>query len=83
CMQNTIKLYRGVVKLGLAVRKPTINVVAVDCGPEVYDALGKMGWRLSQTREGEMRIIVMPHVSEKVVKDFLGDLESVAGELRV
>ncbi|GBE56193.1 L-2,4-diaminobutyrate decarboxylase [archaeon BMS3Bbin16] len=83
CMENTIKLYRGVVKLGLAVRTPTINVLAIDCGPEVYDALGKMGWRLSQTREGEMRIIVMPHVSEKVVKEFLRDLESVAGDFHV
>jgi tyrosine decarboxylase / aspartate 1-decarboxylase len=58
-------------------------VLAVDCGPEVYDALGKMGWRLSQTREGEMRIIVMPHVSENVVREFLLDLESVAGDFRV
>jgi tyrosine decarboxylase/aspartate 1-decarboxylase len=79
CMENTMRLYEGVLRLEIAVRKPTINILVFDGGRDVYAALTERGWQLSKTRSGEIRIIVMPHVTEKVVEEFLRDLEAVSG----
>jgi tyrosine decarboxylase/aspartate 1-decarboxylase len=79
CMENTMRLYEGIHGLGLAVRKPTMNILVFDGSRDVNLALTEREWQLSTTRSGEIRLIVMPHVNETVVEDFLRDLEAVSG----
>jgi tyrosine decarboxylase/aspartate 1-decarboxylase len=79
CMENTMRLYEGVLGLGVAVRTPTMNILVFDGDRDVYAALLERGWQLSTTRNGEIRIIVMPHVTKTVVENFLRDLEAVCG----
>ncbi|RMF91591.1 MAG: tyrosine decarboxylase MfnA, partial [Methanobacteriota archaeon] len=77
CMENTMHLYNRLLELGIPVRKPTINILVFSLPPRSFEALESRGWRLSMTREGEARIIVMPHVTRQVIEEFLRDLEEV------
>lgn len=79
CMENTMVLYKGIAELGVEVREPTINILAFKGGENIYNALSERGWQLSRTRKGEIRIIVMPHITRERIKDFLDDLEALAG----
>jgi tyrosine decarboxylase/aspartate 1-decarboxylase len=79
CMENTMRLYKGISDIGYAVRKPTMNILTFRGHSNTYKALSKKGWQLSKTRDGEIRIIVMSHVDKKVVTSLLTDLKSVLG----
>ncbi len=78
CMENTFYLYKGISELGIPVRKPTINILAFDGGSKTLEVLTKKGWRLSTTRKGEIRIVVMPHVTKTVIEEFLLDLQETS-----
>jgi len=80
CMENTLALYQGVLELGFKARRPVLNILVFELPKELYRALTLKGWRLSRTRMGETRIVVMPHVTAKVVEDFLSDLAALQGE---
>lgn len=79
CMENTMELYKGVAELGVEVRKPTINILVFKGDEDIYNALSERGWQLSRTREGETRIVVMPHVTRGHLENFLDDLKALAG----
>jgi tyrosine decarboxylase/aspartate 1-decarboxylase len=79
CMENTLRLYKGVSELGFIVRKPTMNILVFRGEERTRGDLKKRGWQLSKTRDGEIRIIVMPHVTEAIVDEFLLDLRAVSG----
>ncbi|MBI4344383.1 MAG: tyrosine decarboxylase MfnA [Euryarchaeota archaeon] len=79
CMENALGLYRGLRGLGLAVLEPTMNIV-VFAPPRpgaVARGLEARGWRVSRTKKGEIRLVVMPHVRKRDVRSFLQDLEEV------
>jgi tyrosine decarboxylase/aspartate 1-decarboxylase len=76
CMDNTLYLYRGISEFGFSVRKPTMNILVFKLGKVSYNFLTTKGWQLSTTREGEVRVIVMPHVTKIILDEFLGDLKA-------
>jgi tyrosine decarboxylase/aspartate 1-decarboxylase len=79
CMDNTLHLYREISELGISVRKPTMNILVFKVGKESINFLTKKGWHLSTTREGEVRILVMPHVTKTILNEFLRDLKAAPG----
>jgi tyrosine decarboxylase/aspartate 1-decarboxylase len=80
CMENTLYLHKGVLELGFSARKPTMNILVFKSDDNTYGDLSKKGWQLSTTRDGEIRIIVMSHVTKTVIEEFLNDLAAVSGE---
>jgi tyrosine decarboxylase/aspartate 1-decarboxylase len=66
-------------KLGLRVIKPTMNILVF--GRENQDAISKgladKGWSISRTAKGEIRLVIMPHVTEESVNAFVGDLKEI------
>lgn len=74
CMENTMRLYESIKKLGLDTRKPTMNILVFRGDDTLYEMLTERGWKMSKTRDGEIRIVVMPHVSEDSVEMFIQDL---------
>jgi tyrosine decarboxylase/aspartate 1-decarboxylase len=80
CMENTFFLYQGLSKLGVQVMKPTMNILVFKGEKNLYKGLLKRGWKLSKTRNGWMRIIVMPHVTKTRIEEFLIDVKAVSGE---
>ncbi|RLG33734.1 tyrosine decarboxylase MfnA, partial [Methanosarcinales archaeon] len=41
----------------------------------VIERLAQSGWRVSVTRDGFMRLVIMPHLTEPIIDEFLSDLE--------
>jgi len=85
CMDNTIYLDKKLTKIGLnLVVKPTINVIGVKLkNPEkVAKQLSKHGWKVNiMDRISSIRIVVMPHVTRKVLDDFIPVLKKVCKNL--
>jgi len=86
CMRLTLRIAEEVGEiegLGL-VLPPTMNIVGIrSSNPEVgvlSRELRGMGWIVS-TFQDFMRIIVMPHITSKVVEVFMGDLRSAVRRL--
>ncbi len=84
CVRLTRLLVRGAAELGVStVVEPVINVAALRFPTpaeveRVASALVERGWRVSVTRAPKaLRLVVMPHVKEETVKEFLEDLEAV------
>jgi tyrosine decarboxylase/aspartate 1-decarboxylase len=86
CMETTEYLARRVRELGLElVMEPIMNIIAIKLeNPEkVYARLDELGWKASLTRDLKcLRIVVMPHVTKKVVDEFIPDLERACRELK-
>jgi tyrosine decarboxylase/aspartate 1-decarboxylase len=87
-MQTTGYLVKRVKEIGLEVAmEPIMNIVCTKMkSPEKVQAeLDNMGWKASVTREPRcLRIVVMPHVTNKVVDEFMPHLEQAckkSGEL--
>ncbi|MCK4491393.1 MAG: tyrosine decarboxylase MfnA [Candidatus Altiarchaeales archaeon] len=82
CMRNT-EILCGELKKISEVRilvEPEINFVAitVEDVERVWDTLRGRGWDiLLDERSGSMRIVVMPHVTEDSIKDFVRDLREI------
>lgn len=64
----------------LSVVEPVLPIVSVDVPMAVYEALRDRGWRVSLTSAGELRIVVMPHVTRPKLDAFLDDLDAVLAE---
>ena len=81
CMDATGYLVSRVKELGLEpIIEPIMPIVCIKLkSPEkVYNSLNEMGWLPSLTREPKcLRMVVMPHVTKKVIDEFVPDLENV------
>ena len=81
CMKNTRILLEEMVNLGFEpVIEPVMNVVAfkTDKAEKIRDELYKRGWVISTIREPKaIRFVIMPHVTEDVIKDFISELKDV------
>lgn len=86
CMDTTFYLKKRVEEIGLnLVIPPVINIVGIDVrdAKKTVELLDKKGWKVSRARNPPcLRIVVMPHVTKKVVDEFIPDLESVCRELK-
>ena len=88
CMKYTRKLAEGIPRIqGLdTMAKPTMNIVGLKS--HIFDVrqiakeLRAKGWAVSLFPT-HIRIVVMPHVKETNVNEFLNDLEKIASRLRV
>ncbi|HJK34422.1 MAG TPA: tyrosine decarboxylase MfnA [Methanocorpusculum sp.] len=72
CMENTRRLVDGMEACGYhRVVDPIMNVAAFTGG----DA--PAGWKVSHTRAGHLRFVVMPHVTRDVIECFLADVAAM------
>lgn len=81
CMENTTLLRDRLVDMGLALAlEPVMNIVTVKL-PDAQSTRKKlcdMGWFVSTTSRPEaLRMVVMPHVTRRVIESFLIDLKKV------
>ncbi|MFD1597431.1 tyrosine decarboxylase MfnA [Halobellus rarus] len=60
---------------GFDVADVELPIVVVDLSARAFDALRDRGWRLSRTESGLVRIVVMPHVTREMLREFLADLD--------
>jgi tyrosine decarboxylase/aspartate 1-decarboxylase len=79
CMVRTMGLYSGLKKLGLEVYKPTMNILVFGHEEQerIAERLSEKGWVVSRTRKGEIRMVIMPHVTEKSIEEFTADLGNI------
>jgi tyrosine decarboxylase/aspartate 1-decarboxylase len=77
CMNLTMTLYEELKKLGLQVIRPTMNILVFghENQDAISEALDERGWNISRTTKGEIRLVIMPHVTEKSITDFTNDLK--------
>lgn len=83
CMELTMRLHTNLRNLGFESIKPTMNIVVF--GHERQDAiaekLSEKGWLISRTKNGEIRLVIMPHVTENSIGEFIEDLREILGDL--
>jgi tyrosine decarboxylase/aspartate 1-decarboxylase len=60
---------------GLDVVEPVLPLVASAVPTLLFDALREEGWRISRTSTGELRVVLMPHVTREMLEAFLADLD--------
>ncbi len=81
CMETTKYMVKRVREIGLEIAiEPIMNIVCMKMKePEkVLAELDKLGWKASVTRYPKcLRVVVMPHVTNKIVDEFIPDLEKV------
>ena len=75
CMKNTFYAKNKLEKFGLSlVVDPTMNILAVSLKTpsKVVNKLTDEGWKVNKMqRLGAVRIVVMPHVTKKVIDEFI------------
>ena len=64
---------------GSDVVAPELPLVAATISDDVFDALRERGWRISRTGGGELRVVLMPHVTREMLQAFLDDLDELSG----
>jgi len=81
CLKRTKMLVEELSRFGLEpVIEPVINVVSFECkkAEKIKNELYRRKWVISTIREPEaIRFVVMPHVDEKVIQDFVSDFGNV------
>lgn len=60
---------------GYDVVEPVNPIVAADLPTSTFESLKAEGWRISRTRAGELRVVLMPHVTRTTLEGFLADLD--------
>ncbi|MGB7993403.1 tyrosine decarboxylase MfnA [Methanoregula sp.] len=66
CMKNTQRLIAGMATLGIApAATPDVNVATFACKS------APPPWKVSWTRNGDLRIVCMPHVHRDTIETFL------------
>lgn len=60
---------------GYAVVDPVLPLVATDIPQETIRKLRDKDWRVSKTSTGELRIVMMPHVTREMLQAFVSDLD--------
>jgi tyrosine decarboxylase/aspartate 1-decarboxylase len=85
CMENTKFIAKRAVELGFElVMEPMVNIVAIKLKQTdaVVSELKKQDWYVSKGRFPPcLRIVVMPHVTRKVINEFLPVLEKTCRAL--
>ncbi len=86
CMQLTKKLVEEARKLGFEpLIEPVMNVVALRVpSPDLVrkQLLENFGWNVSITRDPRsLRLVLMPHNTDKDIEEFLEDLKKVTAEI--
>ena len=83
CMILTMKLYDKIKTLKINVKKPVMNIIVFNHNKieKIAEILTMKGWTISRTRKGEIRLVIMPHVSEDSINKFVIDLEDVIKDL--
>ncbi|EHQ35091.1 tyrosine decarboxylase MfnA [Methanoplanus limicola] len=72
CMNNNRRLIDGMADLGYEVAvQPDVNVASFKCENS------PKGWIVSRTREGHMRTVCMPHITEDIIDEFLKDVSEI------
>ena len=83
CMGLTRRLVERTRGFGVEpLVEPVMNVVVLDVGDTaaVRQSLAKKGWSTSVTRDPVgMRLVIMPHLTESTMDEFLDDLEGICG----
>lgn len=81
CLKNTRILVEEMSALGFEpVIEPVMNVVAfkTDRAEEIKQELYRRRWVISTIREPRaIRFVVMPHVTEEVIKNFMSEFRRV------
>lgn len=81
CMDNTMLLYDELRGLGLEpVIRPVMNIVTfkVSDAQGVRKRLCDMNWYVSTTTRPEsLRMVVMPHVTKRVIESYVADLKRI------
>jgi tyrosine decarboxylase/aspartate 1-decarboxylase len=81
CMENTRLLCDELERIGVDISvKPELNVVGIRPRKpeETLNLLRDKGWNiLMDTKSKSLRIVVMPHVTEEVIREFIRDLEEI------
>jgi len=81
CMDRTRILMEEMIDLGFEpVMEPVMNVVCFHCesADRLKSELYRRGWVVSTVREPEaLRLVVMPHVDENVIAEFVSELRRV------
>lgn len=81
CLRNTRMLVEEMAQLGFEpVIEPVMNVVAfkTDKAEEFKQELYRRKWVISTIREPRaIRFVVMPHVTEEVIKNFISEFRKV------
>ncbi len=62
---------------GYDVVSPVLPLVATDVPQSTIEALRDRGWRVSKTGAGELRIVMMPHVTREMLRSFVADLDRI------
>ncbi|MHB9288458.1 tyrosine decarboxylase MfnA [Halobacteriales archaeon Cl-PHB] len=74
-MDNAFWLAEALDDRGHEVVGPELPLVAADLSIPMTGELRDMGWRVSKTGAGEMRVVVMPHVTRSMLRSFVADLD--------
>ncbi|NYT00323.1 MAG: tyrosine decarboxylase MfnA [Methanocellales archaeon] len=86
CMKLTNITEKRALSLDInPVIKPVINIIALQIQnlDEVLSKLEKRNWYVSKTiKPKALRLIMMPHITEGILGEFLDDLEEVIGYVR-
>ena len=81
CMKNTDYFEKKAEEIGLKLLvKPVLNVIGIKLKnpDDVVDKLTKYGWKVNKMeRISAIRIVLMPHVTKKIIDEFIPILEKV------
>ena len=85
CMNTTKYTEKKIKYSGLSlVVKPTMNVIGVKLKnpSKVTRKLTEFGWKVNKMdRLSSIRIVLMPHVTNEIIDDFIPDLEKACREV--
>ena len=82
CISMTAKIMEVAASFGIKPPvDPDMNVLTLDVEnlSGVVAALERSGWKVSVTRDGFMRLVIMPHLTEPIIDEFLSDLKDATG----
>ncbi len=86
CMQTTQYMEKQIMTIGLSVvQQPTMNVLGVRIKnpTKLVHALSQKGWRVNAVEHLScIRLVMMPHVTKKIVDDFIPVLKKTCEEIR-
>ena len=85
CMETTKYAEKRIKELGLSlVTKPTMNVLGIKLKnlSKIVNTLKKQGWMVNKISHLScIRIVVMPHVTKKVIDEFIPVLKKTCKEV--
>jgi tyrosine decarboxylase/aspartate 1-decarboxylase len=84
CINLTKYIECEIIKMGLKlITKPTMNVIGVKIKNlnNVNKKLSDLGWKVNKIdRISCLRIVIMPHITKKIIDDFIPILKKVCKE---